>query len=123
MVATFAKLMLRLRALGADSADLNRSAAEAMLVGAAILRLGNSAAIAHAIDDDSRDRIVTSLRVIPPSSGCPPVRPLANSASFYDPLEIIIRAIIADSLQYKRDTCSDLNPTMDGYLKSRRYYR
>ena len=63
VVATLAKLMLRLRELDTAGAALNRSAADAMLVGAAILRLGTSAAIAHAMDDDSRDRIITSLRV------------------------------------------------------------
>ena len=42
---------------------LNKAAAEAMLISASILRLGTSKAVAHGIDDDSRDRIVTSLKV------------------------------------------------------------
>lgn len=47
---------------------LNKAAAEAMLISASILRLGTSKAVAHGIDDDSRDRIVTSLKVceLPP---------------------------------------------------------
>ena len=42
---------------------LNKAAAEAMLISASILRLGTSKAVAHGIDDDSRDRIVASLKV------------------------------------------------------------
>ena len=42
---------------------LNKAAAEAMLISASILRLGASKAVAHGIDDDSRDRIVSSLKV------------------------------------------------------------
>ena len=42
---------------------LNKAAAEAMLISASILRLGTSKAVAHGIDDDSRDRIVSSLKV------------------------------------------------------------
>jgi len=42
---------------------VNKAAAEAMLVSASILRLGASKAVAHGIDDDSRDRIVSSLKV------------------------------------------------------------
>ncbi len=34
-----------------------------MLISASILRLGGSKAVAHGIDDDSRDRIVSSLKV------------------------------------------------------------
>ena len=71
VAATLAKLVLRLRALGGGSGHttLNRVAAEAMLVGAAILRLGGSKAITHAIDDDSQDRIASALRVrqLPPN--------------------------------------------------------
>jgi hypothetical protein len=42
---------------------LNKAAAEAMLISASILRLGTSKAVAHGIDDDSRDRVVASLKV------------------------------------------------------------
>ena len=42
---------------------LNKAAAEAMLISASILRLGGSKAVVHGIDDDARDRIVTSLKV------------------------------------------------------------
>lgn len=68
VAATLAKLVLRLRALGGGSGHtaLNRVAAEAMLVGAATLRLGGSKAITHAIDDDSQDRIASALRVRQP---------------------------------------------------------
>ena len=39
--------------------------AEAMLFVAAILRLGESAQMAHPIDADSQDRMVTCLEVLP----------------------------------------------------------
>lgn len=58
MAATFTKLVLRLRALGAlPQVMLNRVSADLMLYIVGILRLGDSPAAAHPVDADSVDRI------------------------------------------------------------------
>ena len=58
---TLTKLLLRLRQLQGQAP--HRMAAEAMLFVAAILRLGESPQMAHPIDADSMDRMVTCLQV------------------------------------------------------------
>lgn len=57
------KLLLRLRKL--QGSVPYKLTAEAMLFVAAILRLGESAQMAHPIDADSQDRMVTCLEVLP----------------------------------------------------------
>ena len=57
---TLTKLLLRLRQLQGQTSY--RMAAEAMLFVAAILRLGESPQMAHPIDADSMDRMVTCLQ-------------------------------------------------------------
>lgn len=89
VAATLAKLVLRLRALGGGGGPgaLNRTAAEAMLVGAAILRLGGSKAITHAIDDDSQDRIASALRVRQPQE---PVALRARGTCFIIEIPLVL---------------------------------
>jgi len=62
------KLLLRLRKLQGQVPY--KLTAEAMLFLAAILRLGESAQMAHPIDADSQDRIITCLEVLSHSHLC-----------------------------------------------------
>ncbi|CAL8470680.1 g10222 [Coccomyxa elongata] len=62
VAGTLTKLLLRLRKLQGQAP--HRMVAEAMLFVAAILRLGESPQMAHPIDADSMDRMVTCLQVL-----------------------------------------------------------
>lgn len=62
------KLLLRLRKLQGQVPY--KLTAEAMLFLAAILRLGESAQMAHPIDADSQDRMITCLEVLPHLHRC-----------------------------------------------------
>ena len=60
------KLLLRMRELpGVGTAAANRATAEGMLAIAAMLLLGESAALAHPADADSVDRMITCLQARP----------------------------------------------------------
>ena len=57
------KLLLRLRKFtDADTTEINKLTAEAMLYIVSILRLGESQAALHPRDDDAVDRMVTCLK-------------------------------------------------------------
>ena len=61
------KLLLRMRELpGVGTAAANRATAEGMLAIAAMLLLGESAALAHPADADSVDRMITCLQARSP---------------------------------------------------------
>ncbi len=61
------KLLLRMRELpGAGAGAANRASAESMLAIAAMLLLGESAALPHPADADSVDRMVTCLQARAP---------------------------------------------------------
>lgn len=62
---TLAKLVLRLRGLPGISPDfLNKTAAEALLICASIVRLGQSDAVPQPIDGASHDRLSASIKVL-----------------------------------------------------------
>ena len=76
VAAALTKLLLRLRKGLADSHELHRATAEAMLVIAAMLRLGENPLMAHPIDADSGELLVqrksaSNCRVKPASLGEP----------------------------------------------------
>lgn len=85
LASTLTKLVLRLRALGSPAAAVNAAAAEAMLIIVAVMRLGASSSTALPLDDDSRDRMATCLRVLaqPPDQETMQVRRRARSADSY----------------------------------------
>ena len=60
--STLCKLVLRLHALG-SAPQAHRAAAQAMLQIASILRLGESKAVPHPVDDDAVDRMAACLKV------------------------------------------------------------
>lgn len=62
--ATLTKLVLRLESLQADAASVHAASAEAMLYMVSMLRLGQSSALPHPIDDDSAARISLCIRVL-----------------------------------------------------------
>lgn len=63
--ATLTKLFLRLRSIkAAPTAQLNRTAAELMLIITSILRLGDSPIVPHGIDEDSKDRMLGCISVL-----------------------------------------------------------
>lgn len=66
IAASLTKLFLRIRSLKVSPpAALNKTAAELMLIIAAMLRLGeNSSAVPHFIDDDSKDRMLSCIAVL-----------------------------------------------------------
>lgn len=66
LAASFAKMVLRLRALNdMPRSQLNKRSAELMLIIAGILRLGeSSAAVAHPLDDDAKDRMAVCIKTM-----------------------------------------------------------
>eukprot|EP00887_Chlorella_sp_A99_P002075 scaffold21.g2075.t1 len=70
VASAFAKLALRLRATGGMPAPaLNRLAVELMALVVGILRLGESPAVPHPLDADSRDRMAACLRILAGAGG------------------------------------------------------
>eukprot|EP00897_Mesotaenium_endlicherianum_P005514 jgi/Mesen1/4991/ME000248S04270 len=61
---TLTKLVLRLDSLQADTAQTNHTIAEVLLYFVSMLRLGQSTALPHPIDDDSSDRIGLCIRML-----------------------------------------------------------
>ncbi|XP_063926251.1 coatomer subunit beta-like isoform X2 [Zophobas morio] len=64
LASTLVKLVLRRRELAPNDAECNKRTAKAILIMAAILRLGTSGMTSHAIDGDSHDWLVLCLRVL-----------------------------------------------------------
>ena len=64
VAAALTKLLLRLRKGLADSHELHRATAEAMLVIAAMLRLGENPLMAHPIDADSGELLIAATLII-----------------------------------------------------------
>jgi coatomer subunit beta len=94
LASALTKLVLRLRANGdAPEAELNRRAAEAMLVIAAAMRLGESpGAAAHPLDDDSRARMATCLRVL----AAPPGEAAGAAAVWLEGSRAAFQRLLAD---------------------------
>ncbi|EFJ07199.1 hypothetical protein SELMODRAFT_448563 [Selaginella moellendorffii] len=61
---TLTKLVLRLEELQTSKVAVNKATADILLVMVSILRLGQSAVVAHPIDNDSVDRITQCIRVL-----------------------------------------------------------
>eukprot|EP00270_Netrium_digitus_P008466 TRINITY_DN2533_c0_g1_i1.p1 TRINITY_DN2533_c0_g1~~TRINITY_DN2533_c0_g1_i1.p1 ORF type:complete len:952 (-),score=238.19 TRINITY_DN2533_c0_g1_i1:259-3114(-) len=64
VASTLTKLILRLEKLQQDKVELNKISADVLLYLVSILRLGQSAALQHPIDDDSADRTMLCIRVL-----------------------------------------------------------
>jgi coatomer subunit beta len=64
VATTFTKLILRLKEVQSSNVAVNKATADALLIMVSILRLGQSAALPHLIDDDSYDRISLCIRVL-----------------------------------------------------------
>jgi hypothetical protein len=64
VAASLTKLVLRLGGLGVPRAAVHRASASAMLAIVAMLRLGESAALPTPLDDDSRDRMGSCIKVL-----------------------------------------------------------
>lgn len=64
MASALTKLLLRLRmSTNAETTEVNKLTAEAMLYIVSILRLGEFQSSLHPRDDDAVDRMVTCLKV------------------------------------------------------------
>eukprot|EP00271_Cylindrocystis_brebissonii_P013153 TRINITY_DN32762_c0_g1_i1.p1 TRINITY_DN32762_c0_g1~~TRINITY_DN32762_c0_g1_i1.p1 ORF type:complete len:955 (-),score=201.96 TRINITY_DN32762_c0_g1_i1:1049-3913(-) len=64
VATTLTKLVLRLEKVHQDPVTVNATSVEVMLYLVAMLRLGQSSALPHPIDDDSADRIALCLRIL-----------------------------------------------------------
>jgi coatomer subunit beta len=64
VAASLTKLVLRLASLGVPRPAVHRASAAAMLAIVATLRLGESAALPTPLDDDSRDRMGSCIKVL-----------------------------------------------------------
>ncbi|KAH6821720.1 Coatomer [Perilla frutescens var. hirtella] len=64
VACTLAKLILRLEEVQPSKVEVNRAAANALLVMVSMLQLGQSSVLPHPIDNDSYDRIVLCIRLL-----------------------------------------------------------
>ncbi len=64
VATTFTKLILRLKEVQSSNVAVNKATADVLLIMVSMLRLGQSAALPHLIDDDSYDRISLCIRVL-----------------------------------------------------------
>ncbi|XP_047315302.1 coatomer subunit beta-1-like [Impatiens glandulifera] len=64
VACTLTKLVLRLEEVQSSKAEVNKASSQAVLIMAAMLQLGKSSALAHAIDNDSYDRIILCIRLL-----------------------------------------------------------
>ncbi|KAH9297610.1 hypothetical protein KI387_029292, partial [Taxus chinensis] len=64
VACTLTKLVLRLQEVQPSRVDVNKAAADALLIMVSILRLGQSSVLPHPIDNDSYDRISLCIRIL-----------------------------------------------------------
>ncbi|KAB1220043.1 Coatomer subunit beta-1 [Morella rubra] len=64
VACTLTKLVLRLEEVQPLQVEVNRISTEALLIMVSMLQLGESSALPHPIDNDSRDRIVICMRLL-----------------------------------------------------------
>ncbi|KAJ4834767.1 hypothetical protein Tsubulata_020007 [Turnera subulata] len=64
VACTLTKLVLRLEEVQPSKVEVNKAAAQALLIMVSMLQLGQSSALSHPIDSDSYDRIVLCTRLL-----------------------------------------------------------
>ncbi|KAJ1959850.1 coatomer subunit beta, partial [Dispira parvispora] len=69
---TLVKLMVHYAKVATDTGLINSRRAEAMLIMTSMVRLGHSSYVTNPIDEDSRDRILTCLRMLESGSQAEP---------------------------------------------------